>query len=155
MFLVSAGAHADPVALSLGWKWAAVGISVGFLVFAYFVISLLAHSWNPLKLAYGTDGPLSTSKFQWLLWLVAVLFVYVALLVVRFKQGTYTAINEIPVNVLIVLGFSGTTAVAAKGITVTQLQNNQIDKSSLLEGCFWAIRIIRTSPRPRWSRSHS
>src|SRR4029077_4796673 len=59
MFLVSAGSRPDPVALSLDWKWAAVGISVGFLVFVYFVISLLAHNWNPLKLAYGTDGPLS------------------------------------------------------------------------------------------------
>jgi hypothetical protein len=34
-------------------------------VFLYAVVSLLAHSWNPLKLAYGADGPLSTSKFQW------------------------------------------------------------------------------------------
>jgi hypothetical protein len=128
MLLLSAGVHAGAVA-SAGWKWAAVGIAADFLVFLYAVVSLLAHSWNPLKFAYGADGPLSTSKFRWLAWLVAVLFVYVALLVIRFKQGNYTAINNEPVNVLIVLGFSTATAVAAKGITVAQVQNNQVNKT--------------------------
>ena len=133
---MSAALHADPAVLSLGWKWAAVGIAAGFLVFLYIVVSLLAGNWNPLTLARGADGPLSTSKFQWLLWLAAVLFVYVALLVIRFKQGNYGAINNIPVNVLVVLGFSTTTAVAAKGITVAQVQNGQIDKSQAAGGLF-------------------
>jgi hypothetical protein len=64
------------------------------------------------------------------------LFVYVALLVIRFKQGNYSAISNIPINVLIVLGFSTATAVAAKGITVTQVQNNQVDKSQAAGGLF-------------------
>jgi hypothetical protein len=136
MFLMSAGSPADPAVLTLGWKWAAVGIAVAFLALLYVVVSLLASNWNPLSLARGTDGPLSTSKFQWLLWLVAVLFVYVALLVIRFKQNNYSAINNIPVNVLIVLGFSTATAVAAKGITVAQLQNGQVDKSQAAGGLF-------------------
>lgn len=136
MFLISAGSHADPAVLTLGWKWAAVGIAAAFLAFLYVVVSLLARNWNPLNLARGTDGPLSTSKFQWLLWLVAVLFVYIALLVIRFKQNNYNAINNVPVNVLIVLGFSTTTAVAAKGITVAQLQNGQVDKSQAAGGLF-------------------
>lgn len=32
VFLISAGSHADPAALSLGWEWAAVAISAGHLV---------------------------------------------------------------------------------------------------------------------------
>jgi len=131
MFLASA-AHA--AAVPVGWKWIAVGIAAGFLAVLYVVVSVLVGNWNPFKLARGTDGPLSTSKFQWLLWLIAVLFVYVALLVIRFKLGNYGAINNIPVNVLIVLGFSTTTAVAAKGITVAQVQNNQVDKSQSAGG---------------------
>lgn len=136
MFLMRAGSHADPAALTLGWKWIAVGIAAAFLAFLYVVVSLLARNWSPLNLARGTDGPLSTSKFQWLLWLVAVLFVYIALLVIRFKQNNYSAINNIPVNVLIVLGFSTATVVAAKGITVAQLQNSQVDKSQAAGGLF-------------------
>jgi hypothetical protein len=136
MFLMSAGSHADPAVLTLGWKWAAVGIAAAFIAFLYVVVSLLARNWNPLNIARGTDGPLSTSKFQWLLWLVAVLFVYTALLVIRFKQNNYHAINTIPINVLIVLGFSTATAVAAKGITVAQVQTGQVDKSQDAGGLF-------------------
>src|ERR1700761_4778949 len=100
--VLSAGTNAAPAALPAGMKWLAIAIPAAFLVLLYVVISRVTHK-SPLSLADGADGPRSTSKFQWLLWLVAVLFVYVALVVVRFEQGNYSAISDIPVNVLVVL----------------------------------------------------
>jgi len=65
----------------------------------------------------GFDGLASTSKLQWFLWLIVILFGYTSLWVLRAEQGDYSALSNIPVNLLTVLGFSTATAAAAKGIT--------------------------------------
>ena len=82
------------------------------------------------KLFEGADGISSTSKFQWLIWLVAILFAYVALWVLRAKQGNWGAIQNVPKNVLIVLGLSTLTMATAKGITSAFLQSNRVSKST-------------------------
>ena len=76
----------------------------------------------------GADGWASTSKLQWLLWIVVILFAYTALWVLRAKQGHCSAISQVPVNVLTVLGFSTGTAAAAKGITSAYVQSNRVSK---------------------------
>jgi hypothetical protein len=73
---------------------------------------------NPLKLIEGKDGAASTSKFQWAVWLVVILFSYAFLWFVRTREGHWGAISSIPSHLLTVLGFSTLTAVAAKGIVV-------------------------------------
>src|SRR5437016_14242551 len=90
-------AHAG--AVSPGWRGVAVGIAFGFLVLVWLVIGVFTGHWNPLHLAEGADGRPSTSKFQWLLWLFAVLFAYVVLWIIRAKSGHFEAISEIPVNI--------------------------------------------------------
>ncbi|HYB16247.1 MAG TPA: 3' terminal RNA ribose 2'-O-methyltransferase Hen1 [Streptosporangiaceae bacterium] len=82
-----------------------------------------------MQLVEGADGTSSTSKLQWLLWLAVILFAYVALWVLRAVQGNYSAISNIPVNILTVLGFSTGTAVAAKGITWGYIQNGLVTKT--------------------------
>jgi hypothetical protein len=72
---------------------------------------------HPLRLIEGFDGRLSTSKAQWFLWTAAVVFGYVAVYTARAVNGDHNALSNVPHNVLIALGFSTTTAVAAKGIT--------------------------------------
>ncbi len=58
-------------------------IGVAFLVVVYIVTALITGHWRLKELFNGSDGFASTSKFQWLLWLVAILFGYVAIWVLR------------------------------------------------------------------------
>ncbi len=111
-----------------GWKWIAGLIAIGVLVLLYLVVAIARNAWNPLKLVEGADGQSSTSKFQWFVWLVVVLFSYVFLWVLRARQGHYGAITNVPTNLLTVLGFSTVTAVGAKGITVAYLKNGSTSK---------------------------
>jgi hypothetical protein len=133
----AASASATPP-ISVGWKWGAAGIALGFLLFLY-VVTMAAFNakngkgfWKRLfswQLVEGADGSPSTSKLQWLLWLAVILFAYVALWVLRAVGGNYAAISNVPVNVLTVLGFSTGTAVAAKGITWGYVQNGMVAKT--------------------------
>ena len=91
-------------AVSTGWKWAASLIAFGVVVLLFGGAAFLGSKKGFSKLFEGADGISSTSKFQWLIWLVAILFAYVAVWVLRAKQGNWGAIQNVPKNVLIVLG---------------------------------------------------
>jgi IPT/TIG domain len=121
---------AASVAVSPGSRWVAVLIGLAVLVLLYLLTAVASGQWNPWKLVEGADGWASTSKLQWLLWIVVTLFAYTALWVLRADQGHYSAISEVPVNVLTVLGFSTGTAAAAKGITSAYVQSNRVSKRS-------------------------
>ncbi len=114
--------------VSQGSKWVAVLIGLAVLVLLYLITAVASGHWNPWKLVEGADGWASTSKLQWLLWIVVILFSYTALWVLRAEQGHYSAIGQVPVNVLTVLGFSTGTAAAAKGITSAYVQGNRVSK---------------------------
>ena len=123
--------HAQLVVLnevSRQWKWYAALISLGLLFLIYLAVRVVSGSWNPLKVIEGADGKPSTSKFQWYAWLILVLFTYLFLWILRAREGRYGAISEVPANLLGVLGFSTITAVAAKGITVSYLNNGSTSK---------------------------
>ena len=85
-------------------------------------------SLEPRELVNGFDGFASTSKLQWFLWLVVIIFAYTALWVLRAEQSDWSALNKIPVNVLTVLGFSTGTAAVAKGITSGYVQTAKVTK---------------------------
>ena len=76
----------------------------------------------------GADGRASTSKLQWFVWTVVVLFSYVAIYVARAREHQYQALDEIPRNLLIALGLSATTMTAAKSITVSYISSNKVQK---------------------------
>jgi IPT/TIG domain len=114
--------------VSAGLKWGAVLCGLGLLVLLYLAIMVFAGYRNPWKLVEGADGAASTSKFQWLVWLIVILFGYTALWVLRAEQGDFSALSEIPANLLIVLGFSTGTAAAAKGITSGYVQSGRVSK---------------------------
>lgn len=116
--------------VSAGLKWGAVGSGLGLLVVLYLAVAVFSKHRNPLELFRGFDGFSSTSKFQWFLWLVFILFSYTALWVLRAEQGNFSALNEIPVNLLTVLGFSTGTAAAAKGITSGYVQTGRVQKQN-------------------------
>ena len=131
--MIDTAQAASAVAVSAGWKWLAILIALAVLV----VIGLIAaiptrgRLW---QLVNGADGRASTSKFQWLLWIVVIVFGYAVLWVLRAKQGDYSAISDIPVNLLTVLGFSTGTAAIAKGITAGYVQSNRIAQPHAVGG---------------------
>jgi hypothetical protein len=130
----SASRLAASAAVSPGWKWLAVLIGLAVLALLYVATGKTTGKWNPRKLIEGADGRASTSKFQWLLWIMVVIFAYAVLWVLRAKQGDYAAISQVPVNLLTVLGFSTGTAAAAKGITSGYVQGGQVAKGQAVGG---------------------
>jgi hypothetical protein len=127
--LLAAGSH-NP-AISDGSKAGAILIGIAFLLVLYGVTALITRHWRLRDLLNGFDGFGSTSKLQWFLWLIAILFGYVAIWVLRAEQGNYSALTEIPVNLLTVLGFSTGTAAAAKGITAGYVQTGKVAKTGV------------------------
>lgn len=95
------------------------------LVVMWLVVSLITGTWNPLKFAMGEDNRYSISKFQLLLWTVAVLFAYIAVVYARVEQGLSADVPNVPDNVLLALGLSGATLVVAKGIKVNNLRTGK------------------------------
>jgi hypothetical protein len=122
--------------VSTGWKWIAalIGLGVLGLLWAFVALANKKIGWRIWKLIEGADGAPSTSKFQWFVWLVAILFSYTVLWVLRARGGDWSAIANVPGNLLAVLGFSTTTAVAAKGIAVGYLQSGRITKANAQAG---------------------
>ena len=118
-------------------------IAFGVLVFLWLLYTVLSGNWNPLKVVCGADGRPSTSKLQFWLWTVVVLFSYVALYAARVSHGQFDAINQLPANILIALGFSIVTATAAKGITVSFLQNGNLVKAPLTPDTAGASQVLR------------
>lgn len=116
-------------AVAAGSKAGAILIGVAFIVVLYAVTAIITGHWKLKDLLNGFDGFGSTSKLQWFLWLIAVLYGYVALWVLRAWQGDYTALSNIPVNILTVLAFSTGTAAAAKGITAGYVQTGKVAKA--------------------------
>lgn len=125
---ISGAAKAVTPHTSAGAKWGAVGCGLGVLLLLYVVTAAMSRHWNPRELVNGFDGFASTSKLQWFLWLVVIIFAYTALWVLRAEQSDWSALNKIPVNVLTVLGFSTGTAAVAKGITSGYVQTAKVTK---------------------------
>ena len=99
-----------------------VGIAVLLLLWAFY--RFLAGSWNAMEIIRGADNRLSTSKFQFFLWTLTALFAYASLYAARIGTGNAVSPGpDIPGNLLLAMGFSIASAVAAKGITVNQLNN--------------------------------
>jgi len=101
------------------------GISVLLVLWLFYW--MLTGTCNPWKLVDGADGRPSTSKLQWFLWTVVIIFSYTA---VSCSSG-FKTISNIPPNVLIAMGLSVTTMAAAKGITVSYVDNRKIVKSNV------------------------
>lgn len=129
-FILAAGSQNAPV-ISAGSKAGAILIGVAFLVVMYVVTALITGHWRFKELFAGFDGFGSTSKLQWLLWLIAILFGYVAIWVLRAEHNDYQALSDIPVNIMTVLGFSAGTAAAAKGITAGYVQTGKVAKTGV------------------------
>jgi hypothetical protein len=117
--------------VSAGSRWAAVAAALSLLLLLFLLAALFTRHWNLRQFVEGFDGRASTSKFQWFLWIVAILFAYTALWVLRAEQGNFTALSMAPAGLLTILGLSTGTAVAAKGITSAYVQSGRVTKLGL------------------------
>lgn len=98
--------------------------ALAFMAFLYLMYVIVTHRLNPLWIACGEDGRLSSSKFQFLIWTLVVLYAYVGLAIDRLGNFACTG-GALPTNILIAMGLSLTTAVAAKGIVVGYQNSGQ------------------------------
>lgn len=113
------------------------GSAFVLLVAMYILYVIASGRLNPMWIAIGEDGKLSSSKLQFLVWTVVVLYSYIALAASRLGHAAPTnGDDSLPVNVLIAMGLSLTTASAAKGIAVAYNRNRQVatDKGNALTG---------------------
>lgn len=104
------------------------------LLLIWVVYRLMTGTWNIWKLVGGADGRVSTSKLQWFLWTVVVIYCYTAVYIAKAWKGDYGVITDIPQNLLIVMGLSITTMAAAKGITVSYVSRGQVIKPQAAPG---------------------
>jgi hypothetical protein len=114
---------------------------LAFLIAASFVVVLyvVTRVCGTDSLIRGADGRPSTSKAQWWIWTAIVLFGYVAVFVERWLRGDPSAGIVVPQNLLVAMGFSGVSMVAAKAVTTTHVTQGLVDKtrtSTALGGIF-------------------
>ncbi len=97
------------------------------------LIALYSLSWavtrhaSPFALALGHNGKLSTSLFQNFAFTAVVAFAYVTAIALRTASGAL-ALPTIPLNLLVLMGLSVTTAAASQGITIAYLQQGALDE---------------------------
>lgn len=121
----SAAPHGNGASSSPYFGWFGL-IAIGVL---WLVSAVFSGDWNPMALAMGADNRLSTSKFQLLLWTACVGFVYAMVYADRVATlGRVDPITTVPQNVLIALGISITSALAAAAITGSQVSANPDNK---------------------------
>jgi hypothetical protein len=120
-----------------------VGATVALLVIfaVYAVVSGTVQFW---RVAMGVDGRASTSKFQALVWTVVVLFAYLAVLIARLHVADLTVLPAIPQNVLIALGLSLTTSVAAAGITTNRIAEGKSQRIAGGTGASGLGALVKT-----------
>jgi hypothetical protein len=81
--------------------------------------------WGIWNAARGKDGRASTSKFQALLWTVAVIFAYIAVLDARWIHGYTEVLATIPPNLLVALGISVVTTTGAAAVTASNVDSGK------------------------------
>ena len=130
------GADPPDVGTTLWWAYLAGLAGILVLMLAVFFVTLSQKKplgERLLSIIEGQDKKLSTSKFQWFVWTIAVVGGFSALFMARLLRGDTTDIN-IPSNVLLALGFSAVTMTTAKGITSAYVAGGKVDKSAPAAG---------------------
>jgi len=112
----------DRIYSSIGKFCADVPYLIGMatLLTLWALYSWMSKTWGPLEIIRGADQRWSTSKLQFFLWTIVALFSYASIYAARIGARHLEPL-DVPANLLLAMGFSATTAVAAKGITVSQI----------------------------------
>ncbi|MDE3154379.1 MAG: IPT/TIG domain-containing protein [Acidobacteriota bacterium] len=106
--------------------------AIGFatLLVLWLLYGTLSGRWSVLALAEGADGRLSSSKFQFVVWTIVILWSYAVVYAARlFYAHDVAAISDLSPGLLMLMGLSITTTVAAKGITTSYVSTGRIKKT--------------------------
>lgn len=103
-----------------------------FIAVLYILFVIVTKRINPLWMAIGDDGRLSSSKLQFFVWTAVTIYTYVGLAVDRLGHVTCAG-GVLPRNVLLAMGLSLTTAVAAKVIVVGYQNTGQKPAPNLVK----------------------
>src|ERR1700737_2320377 len=98
-----------PLMGAYAWGLFAVGM-------VFLAACIAGWTFNIFTIFVGADRRPSTSLFQFWIWTLTVVCVYVALYAIRVSKGVPYAIDYIPASVLLAMGLSVTTAAGAKAI---------------------------------------
>ena len=92
---------------------------------AFWFVCFLLSGFHPQKLIMGEDGRFSNSKFQTVLWFGVLVVSYLTAVWLRAHElgGDMLGGVNIPQNLFLLSGMSAVTFTAAKGITVTKIEN--------------------------------
>ncbi|MGO8792037.1 MAG: hypothetical protein ACLQVL_32255 [Terriglobia bacterium] len=132
---------AKVVSVGLGYRTVVLLVAI----FAFWLVCFLLSGFHPQKLIVGEDGRFSNSKFQTVLWFGVLISAYLATLWLRVHElgGDMLGGVNIPQNLLLLSGMSAVTYTAAKGITVSKIQNAVAAGAVNIKPCaavarFWA-----------------
>ena len=92
---------------------------------AFWLVCFLLSGFHPERLILGEDGRFSNSKFQTVLWFGVLVVSYLATLWLRAHElgGDMLGGVDIPQNIFLLSGMSAVTFTAAKGITVSKIED--------------------------------
>ena len=94
------------------------------VIIGWLVLGFVISKGRFVSLIRGEDGRYSNSKFQAVIWFSVVIVVYGSNLVLRgLRLGVGLMSVNIPEHLLLLSGLSAFSFAAAKGITVTKIQN--------------------------------
>ncbi len=112
---------------------------IALIVFWIFSYRVTGDFW-PWALAIskgkGKEGKavISASKFQALIWTLVTLFAYSSIFYARFletnMEGALQALPTIPINLLVLMGFSVATAAGSKSVTISYKTQGYISEDS-------------------------
>ena len=77
-----------------------------------------------------SQGVVSASKFQALLWTLTTLFAYASVFGARLLEAPDVSTPSIPINLLVLMGLSAATAVGAKGVAVSYKAQGLVSERS-------------------------
>lgn len=139
------------VTLDPATQWSLViGLVAIFVI--WLIYGKIAQDYWLKKLVEGADRRASSSKLQWTLWTIVILFTFITIYIARGMNGVWDPVQEIPQNALIAMGFSITTMAAAKAITTEGVASGQITKPPKTNGSFLGDIIKDESGHPDLSK---
>jgi hypothetical protein len=103
-------------------------LAAGGLLVIWLLLGLMRADLNVLHWAVGPDGRVSTSRLQLVLWIVVVVYAFLVWAAFGFWHRRLDLVPNIPANVLIALGFTGTTTITAAGITTAKIEAGTLVK---------------------------
>ncbi len=116
----------------------------GMALLALYIISLISafkkhgtRAFLPWAAAFGNNDKLSTSQLQFLIWTGVTVFAYCTMFAARAIDSGNAPVKhlpEIPINLMLLMGFSATTTAASKGITLSYLAQGQLDANKDASG---------------------